>query len=182
VSGLVLGLRGVGYWGFFLFVFVFVGFFLAFGGVFWYAFLGFPLVVGVVPRWAFWLLWGCSMASSLSRVVGFVPSLRSVLLSGRCRVAPWGGSALGLSFRRSRRSLSGFVAVVRFSALPAARLFACSWGRRLPPRPGFCAVRRVPGGFAVSVPVCPCFPPCRSGLRALVAARAVSAAPFALAA
>ena len=127
------------------------------------------------------LLWGCPV-SALSRVSGFVPSLRSVLLSGRCRVAPWGGSALGLSFRRSRRSLSGFVAVVRFSALPAARLFACSWGRRLPPHPGFCAVRRVPGGFAVSVPVCPCFPPCRSGLRALLAARAASAAPFALAA
>jgi hypothetical protein len=104
-----------------------------------------------------------------------------VLLSGRCRVAPWGGSALGLSWRRSRRSLSGFVAVVRFSALPAALLFARSWGRRLPPRPGFCAVRRVPGGFAVSVPVCPCFPPCRSGLAALLAARAASA-PFALAA
>jgi hypothetical protein len=108
--------------------------------------------------------------SALSRVVGFVPSLRSVFLSGRCRLAPWGGSALGLSFRRSRRSLSGFVAVVRFASFAAASRFALSWGRRLPPRPGFCAVRPVAGGFAVSVPVCPCLPPCRSGLAALVAA------------
>lgn len=117
--------------------------------------------------------------SALSRAVGFVPVVSVVLRSARCRVAPWGAAALGLSWRRSRLSLSGFVAVARFSS-PAAGVFARSWGRRLPPRPGFCAVRRVPGGFAVSVPVCPCLPPCRSGLRALLAARA--AAPLALAA
>ena len=113
--------------------------------------------------------------SALSRVSGFVPSLRSVFLSGRFRLAPWAGAALGLSFRRSRLSLSGFVAVVRFSSFPAALRFARCWGRRLPARPGFCAVRRVPGGFAVSVPVCPCLPPCRSGLRALLAVRAAAA-------
>jgi hypothetical protein len=91
-----------------------------------------------------------------------------------------------LSWRRSRLSLSGFVAVVRFSSPVAAGVFARSWGRRLPPRPGFCAVRRVVAGsgvaWCVSVPVCPCLPPCRSGLAALVAARAASVAPFALAA
>ena len=117
---------------------------------------------------------------ALSRCVGFVPVVAVVLRSARCRVAPWGGFALGLSFRRSRLSLSGFVAVARFRSFAAAARFALSWGRRLPARPGFCAVRRVPGGFAVSVPVCPCLPPCRSGLRALLAARA--AAPLALAA
>jgi len=93
---------------------------------------------------------------------------------------------LGLSWRRSRLSLSGFVAVVRFSSPVAAGVFARSWGRRLPLRPGFCAVRRVVAGsgvaWCVSVPVCPCLPPCRSGLAALVAARAASVAPFALAA
>ena len=52
---------------------------------------------------------------------------------------------LGLSFRRSRRSLSGFVAVARFSSFAAASRFARSWGRRLPARPGFCAVRAVAG-------------------------------------
>ncbi|MEI2781266.1 MAG: hypothetical protein V9H25_08370 [Candidatus Competibacter sp.] len=109
---------------------------------------------------------------ALSRCSGFVPVVRVVLRSARCRVAPWGGSALGLSFRRSRRSLSGFVAVARFGSFAAASRFARSWGRRLPARPGFCAVRAVAGGFAVSVPVCPCVPPCRSGLRALVPARA----------
>ncbi|HCK79932.1 MAG TPA: hypothetical protein DIC59_00460 [Candidatus Competibacteraceae bacterium] len=116
-------------------------------------------------------LWGGAVVA-LSRVSGFVPVVSVALRSARCRVAPWGGSALGLSFRRSRRSLSGFVAVARFSSFAAASRFALSWGRRLPARPGFCAVRAVPGGFAVSVPVCPCVPPCRSGLRALVAARA----------
>ncbi|MCC9001095.1 MAG: hypothetical protein LM549_00485, partial [Candidatus Competibacter sp.] len=89
----------------------------------------------------------------LSRCVGFVPVVSVALRSARCRVAPWGGSALGLSFRRSRRSLSGFVAVARFSSFAAASRFAWSWGRRLPARPGFCAVRAVAGGFAVSVPV-----------------------------
>lgn len=122
------------------------------------------------------------MALSLSRCVGFVPVVSVVLRSARCRVASWGGSALGLSFRRSRLSLSGFVAVARFRSFAAAGRFARSWGRRLPARPGFCVVRRVSGGFAVSVPVCRCLPPCRSGLAALVAARAASAAPFALAA
>ena len=119
---------------------------------------------------------------ALSRCFGFVPVVSVVLRSARCRVAPWGGFALGLSFRRSRLSLSGFVAVARFRSFAAAARFALSWGRRLPARPGFCAVRRVPGGFAVSVPGCPCLPPCRSGLRALVAARAAAAAPRALAA
>jgi hypothetical protein len=120
--------------------------------------------------------------SVLSRSVGFVPVVPVVLRSARCRVAPWGGFALGLSWRRSRLSLSGFVAVARFGSFAAASRFALSWGRRLPPRPGFCAVRRVPGGFAVSVPVCRCLPPCRSGLAALVAARAAAPAPLALAA
>ncbi len=120
-------------------------------------------------RW--FALWGCVVVA-LSRCSGFVPVVRVVLRSARCRVAPWGGSALGLSFRRSRRSLSGFVAVARFGSFAAASRFARSWGRRLPPRPGFCAVRAVPGGFAVSVPVCRCVPPCRSGLRRLLAARA----------
>ncbi|MEI2771379.1 MAG: hypothetical protein V9G98_11785 [Candidatus Competibacter sp.] len=110
--------------------------------------------------------------SALSRCVGFVPVVSVALRSARCRVAPWGGSALGLSFRRSRRSLSGFVAVARFSSFAAASRFARSWGRRLPACPGFCAVRAVAGGFAVSVPVCRCLPPCRSGLRRLLAARA----------
>lgn len=118
---------------------------------------------------------------ALSRCVGFVPVVSVVLRSARCRVAPWGGSALGLSFRRSRLSLSGFVAVARFGSPAAASRFARSWGRRLPARPGFCAVRRVVSGgrvsWCVSVPVCSCLPPCRSGLVALVAARAASAAP-----
>jgi hypothetical protein len=127
---------------------------------------------GRLPSVAGLALWGCVVAS-LSRVVGFVPVVSVALRSARCRVAPWGGSALGLSFRRSRRSLSGFVAVARFSSFAAASRFARSWGRRLPPRPGFCAVRAVAGGFAVSVPVCRCLPPCRSGLRRLLAALAV---------
>ena len=120
---------------------------------------------GGLPLVRFSGYWGCPV-SALSHVSGFVPSLRSVFLSGRFRLAPWAGAALGLSFRRSRLSLSGFVAVVRFSSFPAALWFARCWGRRLPARPGFCVVRRVPGGFAVSVPVCPCLPPCRSRLRA----------------
>jgi len=136
--------------------------------------------------WVFWLVpWGCAVAS-LSRCVGFVPVLPVVLRSARCRVAPWGAAALGLSWRRSRLALSGFVAVARFSSPAAAGAFARSWGRRLPARPGFCAVRRVVSGgrvsWCVSVPVCRCLPPCRSGLAALVAARAAAPAPFVLAA
>lgn len=142
------------------------------------------LAPGVCPRFlvrAFLLFFGFSsfrgvalggcVVVALSRCSGFVPVVRVVLRSARCRVAPWGGSALGLSFRRSRLSLSGFVAVARFGSFAAASRFALSWGRRLPARPGFCAVRAVAGGFAVSVPVCRCLPPCRSGLRALLAAR-----------
>ena len=130
-----------------------------------------PAAVGWVAPFGCFGFLGCVVVV-LSRCSGFVPVVRVVLRSARCWVAPWGGSALGLSFRRSRRSLSGFVAVARFSSFVAASRFALSWGRRLPARPGFCAVRSVAGGFAVSVPVCPCVPPCRSGLRALVAARA----------
>lgn len=137
-----------------------------------------PLPAGLPPlqrRWGGRLslvsgfLWGCAVVA-LSRVSGFVPVVSVALRSARCRVAPWAGAALGFSFRRSRRSLSGFVAVVRFSSFAAASRFSLSWGRRLPPRPGFCAVRPVAGGFAVSLPVCPCLPPCRSGLRRLLAA------------
>lgn len=57
----------------------------------------------------------------------------SVARSARAAFAPWSGGALGVSFRLSLRSLSGFVAVARFSSAAAAGRFACSWGRRLPP-------------------------------------------------
>ena len=96
---------------------------------------------GLVLGWSLGLVvWGCVVAC-LSRCVGFVPVVSVALRSARCRVAPWGGAALGFSFRRSRRSLSGFVAVARFGSFAAASRFAWSWGRRLPARPGFCAVR-----------------------------------------
>ena len=113
-----------------------------------------PLVAGAVPRWVFWL-WGC-VVSALSRCVGFVPVVSVALRSARCRVAPWGGSALGLSFRRSRRSLSGFVAVARFSSFAAA-----SRGRGVggcPPAPAFARCGRWPVGLRFP---CRCAGACR---------------------
>ncbi|HPE73058.1 MAG TPA: hypothetical protein PK018_12965 [Candidatus Competibacter sp.] len=99
------------------------------------------------------------------------PAASSVVRSARAAFAPWAGGALGVSFRLSSRSLSGFVAVVRFSSAAAAGCFACSWGRRLPPACFGCVVRPVPGGFAVSVPVAP--PPVSVG-RGLASRRLAS--------
>jgi len=95
---------------------------------------------------------GCPVAASS---FAFAPVPSSVVLSARCAFAPWAGAALGVSFRPSVRSFSGFVAVVRFASPAAAARFSRSWARRLVPAVSFCAVRRVPGGFAVSVPVAP---------------------------
>ena len=91
--------------------------------------------------------------SALSRVSGFVPSVRSVVRSARFLCAPWGGSALGLSVRASGRSLSGAVAVVRFRSLGGAAAFARCWGRRLPAVCRGCALRFAGGFWFVSVPV-----------------------------
>ena len=119
---------------------------------------------------------GCPVAASS---FAFAPVPSSVVLSARCAFAPWAGSALGVSFRPSGRAFSGFVAVVRFSSPAAAGLFSRSWARRFVAAGGlvrFCAVRAVPGGWAVSVPVAP--PPAPVGrgrasrrLAALFAAR-----------
>jgi len=91
--------------------------------------------------------------SALSRVRSFVPSVRSVVRSARFRCAAWGGSALGLSVRPSVRSLSGFVAVVRFRSLAGASAFARCWGRRLPAVCRGCVLRSSGGFWFVSVPV-----------------------------
>lgn len=89
----------------------------------------------------------------------FAPLPSSVVLSARCSFAPWSGSALGVSFRPSVRSFSGFVAVVRFSSPAAAGLFSRSWARRLAPAVAFCTVRKgplsLPPCWLVSVPVAP---------------------------
>lgn len=55
--------------------------------------------------------------------------------------------------RPSRRSLSGFVFVALFRSAPAAHCFALLWARALPVVCRGVVVRRVAGGFAVSVPV-----------------------------
>ena len=116
------------------------------------------------------------------------PSPSSLVRSARASFAPWAGSALGVSFRPSRRAFSGFVAVVRFSSPVAAGRFSASWGRRLVPFVRFCAVRPAPlavGGapsWVVSVPVAA--PPAPVGRgrasRALAAAFAAAAARPAL--
>ena len=100
------------------------------------------------------VFWRCPV-SALSRVSGFVPSVRSVVRSARFRCAPWGFSALGLSVRPSARSLSGAVAVVRFRSRVGAAAFARCWARRLPMACRGCAVRTASGFWFVSVPVAP---------------------------
>ena len=82
--------------------------------------------------------WGCLVAAFAS-----VPSASCVLASARCCLAPWAGSALGVSFRPSSRALSGSVAVVRFASPAGAGAFARSWSRRLPR--GLPWLRRSPG-------------------------------------
>ncbi len=84
---------------------------------------------------------------------GFVPSVRFVLRSASSPLASWCGLALAISVRPSRVALGGWVAVVRFSSSAAARRFALLWAARLPAVYRGCVVRRVSGGFAVSVPV-----------------------------
>jgi len=113
-----------------------------------------------------------------------VPSASSVLRSARFPLAPWAGSALGVSFRPSARALSGAVAVVRFASAAGAGAFARSWSRRLPVACRGCVVRLVPAAagvapsWVVSVPVAPPPVPVRRGgasraLAALVAVRCV---------
>ena len=68
------------------------------------------------------LFWGCVVVS-LS-----VPVASRVVLAARCGLAPWAGSALGVSFRASSVALSGVVAVVRFSS-PAAAAASPARGR-----------------------------------------------------
>ena len=122
-------------------------------------------------------LWGCLVVAFSA-----VPSAASVVLSARCALAPWAGSALGVSFRPSARALLGSVAVVRFASAGGAAAFARSWSRRLPPACRGVVVRPVPPAagvapsWVVSVPVAP--PPVPVGrgrasrrLAALVAAR-----------
>ncbi len=133
----------------------------------------------VAPFGRFLVSWGCVVAA-----FSLVPSASSVVLSARCSLAPWAGSALGVSFRPSVRALCGVVAVVRFASAAGAAAFARSWSRRLPAACCGCAVRSVPAGagvapsWVVSVPVAP--PPVPVGrgrasraLAALVAARCV---------
>ena len=89
-----------------------------------------------------------------------VPSFRFVLSSARCAVAPWAGCCVSVRVRPSRRSLSGWVAVVRFSSPAAANRFAALWGSRLPVWCRGCVVRPLPVcvslgrdyDYAVSVP------------------------------
>jgi hypothetical protein len=90
----------------------------------------------------------------LSRVRSFVPSARVVRRSASCALASWSSAAVSVSVRSSASSLSACVCVVCFSSFAAASAFARSWGRRLPPVCRGCRVRRVPAGWAVSVPVC----------------------------
>ncbi|MBK8755510.1 MAG: hypothetical protein IPL99_29510 [Candidatus Competibacteraceae bacterium] len=112
-----------------------------------------------------------------------VPAASSVVRSARFAFAPWAGFALGVSFRPSARSLSGFVAVARFSSAAGAARFAASWGRRLPAACRGCCVRVVVVSgvpcWLVSVPVAP--PPAPVGRgrasRALAAAFAARCAP-----
>ncbi len=84
---------------------------------------------------------------------GFVPSVRFVLRSASSPLASWRGLALAISVHPSRRSLSGWVAVVSFSSSAAAHWFALLWAARLPAACRGCVVRCVSGGFAVSVPI-----------------------------
>lgn len=119
-----------------------------------------PLVAGVVPRWGFWLLWGCAVAFSLVGSRSLVVS-RGALVSPLS--APWWrrlvGSALASGacrwrVRASRRSFSGAVVVVGFGCAAAAAGFAAAWSGWV----GFpLAVRRFAGRggpvFGVSVPV-----------------------------
>ena len=125
---------------------------------------------------------GCVMVG-----LSCVPSASSVVLFARCALAPWSGSALGVSFRPSSRALSGVVAVVRFASAPVASAFARSWSRRLPVACRGCVVRAVPvvagvaPSWVVSVPVAPPPVPVRRGgasrrLAAVVAARCSVAA------
>lgn len=136
-------------------------------------------VAGFLVRWLFW---GCVVVRSLS-----VPVASSVVLSARCGLAPWAGSALGVSFRPSSVALLGFVAVVRFSSSVAAGAFARSWSCRLPVACCGCRVRAVPvvagvaPSWVVSVPVAPPPVPVRRGgasrrLAAVFAARCSVAA------
>lgn len=55
--------------------------------------------------------------------------------------------------RRSRHSLSGWVAVARFPSTAAAGAFASAWAVRLPRACRGVVVRRARSGFVVSVPV-----------------------------
>ncbi|MBK8536315.1 MAG: hypothetical protein IPL59_15015 [Candidatus Competibacteraceae bacterium] len=64
----------------------------------------------------------------------WVPVASSVVRSARFAFAPWAGCALGVSFRPSARSLSGFVAVARFFSAAGAAWFAASWVGGCPPR------------------------------------------------
>jgi len=117
----------------------------------------------------------------------FVPSASAVLRSARFGLAPWAGSALGVSFRPSSVALSGSVAVCRFASPAAAAAFARSWARRLPAACGGCRVRPAPvvagvaPSWVVSVPVAPPPVPVRRGgasrsLAAVFAARCAVAA------
>ena len=96
--------------------------------------------------------------SALSRARAFVPSAAVVRRSVGCRLVSWSAAAVSVSVRPSVRSLSGFVCVACFENLPAARAFAKSWGVRLPLFCKGCVIRRLPNGFAVSVPVCHSLP------------------------
>jgi hypothetical protein len=84
---------------------------------------------------------------------GYVPSVQSVQRSASCGLVSWSVAVVSVLLRPSRHSLSGWVCVVHFSSFHAASHFARSWARRLPAVCRGCVVRRVKGGFAVSVPV-----------------------------
>ena len=71
-------------------------------------------------------------------------------VAGSAGVAGAGLVALGL--RPSGRSFSGWVLCPVFSSRRLAARFAAVWASRVTAAP-FCAVRRSPSGFAVSVPV-----------------------------
>jgi hypothetical protein len=65
-----------------------------------------------------------------------------------------GSGALRWFLRDSVRSASGLVLVAVFASPASAGTFASRWAGRVPGLP-FVAARRVPEGWAVSVPVAP---------------------------
>ena len=88
---------------------------------------------------------------------GVLPSVAVVGRSARAFAPLSAPAPFGALVRPSPRSFSGFVAVVPFASLAAARGFASLWGAQLPAACRGCRVRSpsAAGPFSVSVPCRP---------------------------